>query len=262
MPLLLLKWSLQFLLFCCWRHINRLLDTAFPNKTFLGAFSIISGFPDETTSFVIYLPQVKSVVKVRNDKTFLKSEINISSHGIYPFLLSSPITCQLYWMSVGMTITMLLVRCLGQTFFFYFRNRKIHAKCKWQFLEAVISRSMWAGSSAFTLCLICSLICTAWEFVYPIGAAGMPSLISEPSLFRIFCLVWRPVILQTFITRLGLLMPLASCAQKLPVFLSLFSMKAATVGLLKLYHSSQCNKAPRKKGQFLAFYGNIKKQGN
>lgn len=120
MPLLLLKWSLQFLLFCCWRHINRLLDTAFPNKTFLGAFSIISGFPDETTSFVIYLPQVKSVVKVRNDKTFLKSEINISSHGIYPFLLSSPITCQLYWMSVGMTITMLLVRCLGQTFFFIF----------------------------------------------------------------------------------------------------------------------------------------------
>lgn len=73
MPLLLLKWHLHFLLFCFWRHINRLLDTAFSSKTFLGAFSIISGFPDKTTSFIIHLPKVKPVVKVRNNKTFVES---------------------------------------------------------------------------------------------------------------------------------------------------------------------------------------------
>lgn len=56
-------------------------------------------------------------------------------------------------------------------------------------------------------------------------------------------------------------MPLASHAEQWPMSLSLFSMKAATAGLLKLDPSSQCNKALWKKGQFSASYGNIENPG-
>lgn len=78
-PLLLLKLCLQFLLFCCWRHINRLLDTAFSNKSFLGAFPIISRVPDKISSFIIHLPKVKQVIKIRNIKTFSDLEVKLIS---------------------------------------------------------------------------------------------------------------------------------------------------------------------------------------
>lgn len=64
MPLLLLKLCLQFLLFCCWRHFNRLLDTAFSNKSSLHGFPIIWRFTDKISSSIMPLPKVKQVIKI------------------------------------------------------------------------------------------------------------------------------------------------------------------------------------------------------
>lgn len=64
MLLLLLKSCLRFLLFCCWRHFNRLSNTAFSNKSFPHGFPVIWRFTDKISSSVLYLPKVKQVIKI------------------------------------------------------------------------------------------------------------------------------------------------------------------------------------------------------